>query len=49
MKIMEERLRYLDAPVIRITGKDVPIALCRQSRKARPPECGRSDRGGKKP
>jgi pyruvate dehydrogenase E1 component beta subunit len=25
MKIMEEAFDYLDAPVIRVTGKDVPM------------------------
>ena len=45
-KIMEEAFDYLDAPVLRICGKDVPIALCGQSRKTRFAECRRDCRRG---
>jgi pyruvate dehydrogenase E1 component beta subunit len=34
-RVMEEAFDYLDAPVARVTGKDVPDALCRQPGKAR--------------
>ena len=37
-RIMEQAFDYLDAPVARVTGKDVPMPYARQSREARPAE-----------
>ena len=43
---MEEGFDDLDAPVLRVTDEDVPLALCRQSREARADQGRRRRRRG---
>jgi pyruvate dehydrogenase E1 component beta subunit len=40
MKIMEEAFDYLDAPVVRITGKDVPMPYAANLEKLALPNVG---------
>ena len=45
-QIMEEAFDYLDAPVLRICGKDVPMPYAANLEKLALTECRRNCRGG---
>ena len=45
-QIMERAFDYLDAPVLRVTGKDVPMPYAANLEKLALPNVGRGDRGG---
>ena len=45
-RMMEQAFDYLDAPVMRVTGKDVPMPYAAKSGKARAADSRRSCRGG---
>ena len=46
-RVMEQAFDYLDAPVMRVTGKDVPMPYAANLGKARAADSRRSCRGGK--
>ena len=43
---MEHAFDYLDAPVVRVTGKDVPMPYAANLEKLALPDCRRSRAGG---